>query len=83
MRNYNLLFTCDKPGDKDNYLNYLNPNSLEEFPRAKVHRELAATVKAGEHYQFERKGFYTLDKESKEGALVWNQTVGLVDRFKK
>ena len=38
-----------------------------------------------DRFQFERKGFYTLDKDTDlaKKKLVWNQTVGLVDRLKK
>jgi hypothetical protein len=42
-------------------------------------------VTLASRYQFERKGYYCLDKDSNiaEGKLVWNLTVGLVDRLKK
>jgi hypothetical protein len=37
-----------------------------------------------DRFQFERKGFFCLDKESDiaNGKLIWNETVGLVERKK-
>ena len=81
MRNYGLLFTCERPGDADDYLNYLNPASLEQLKGVKVHKDLLNNIKLTDRYQFERKGYYCLDKETDlaSNKPVWNLTVGLVD----
>jgi len=52
---------------------------------AKIHRELWENIKQEDRFQFERKGFYCLDKDTDlvNKKLVFNQIVGLVDRLKK
>jgi glutaminyl-tRNA synthetase len=81
VRNFGLLFTCERPGDADDYLNFLNPNSLEQLKGVKVHKDLLKDIKLTDRYQFERKGYYCLDKDTdlESNKLVWNLTVGLVD----
>ena len=50
-----------------------------------MHVDLLEGINMEVRYQFERKGFYCLDKDSRleQKKLVWNQIVGLVDRIKK
>ncbi len=83
-RLYGLLFTVEKPGDMDNYLDYLNNDSEKVFKNVKVHKGLLNGLSMDSRFQFERKGFFCLDKESDiaNGKLVWNETVGLVERKK-
>lgn len=85
MRNYGLLFNIERPGDADDYLNHLNTNSLEVLKGVKVHKDLLKDIKLTDRYQFERKGFYYLDKDTdlENQRLVWNLTVGLVDNRNK
>ena len=49
---------------------------------AKCEPSLAA-LPSGEVVQFERQGYFCLDRESKPGALVFNRTVGLRDLWAK
>ena len=37
-RLYGLLFTVEKPGDMDNYLDYMNTDSEKVFKNVKIHR---------------------------------------------
>jgi glutaminyl-tRNA synthetase len=85
VRNYGALFDIEKPAEVDDYLPHLNPKSLEVLREAKVHKDLLENLSLSSRFQFERKGFYCLDKDSDLPAkkLVWNQIVGLVDRLKK
>jgi glutaminyl-tRNA synthetase len=85
VRNYGLLFNIERPGDADDYLLHLNNNSLEVIKGVKVHKDVLNDIKMTDRYQFERKGFYCLDKDTdlENKKLVWNLTVGLVDRIKK
>lgn len=80
-----MLFTIERPGDADDYLNYLNQNSLEVLKGVKVHKDILNGITLANRYQFERKGFYCLDKDSDlpNNKLVWNLTVGLVDNRNK
>jgi glutaminyl-tRNA synthetase len=42
-----------------------------------------ATAEAGKSYQFFRLGYFCLDKDSVDGKMVFNKTVGLKDSFTK
>ncbi|MEG0455975.1 MAG: hypothetical protein RR559_11635, partial [Bacteroides sp.] len=43
----------------------------------------AATLPALSYLQFQRIGYFNIDKESTDGKLIFNRTVGLKDGFKK
>ena len=83
VRLYDNLFTDADPdaGDK-NFLDCLNPNSLEVLTGAKVESGLA-NVEAPASFQFLRQGYFCVDnKDSKPGHLVFNRSVSLKDSFK-
>lgn len=83
VRLYDNLFTDPDPdaGDK-NFLDCLNPNSLEVLEGCKLEASLA-DAQAPAHYQFLRLGYFCVDsKDSKPGALVFNRAVSLKDSFK-
>lgn len=82
VRLYDRLFKHKAPGSVENFLEEMNPDSLEIIA-AKVEPFLAE-AKAGEQFQFERMGYFTADtKYSKDGAPVFNKTVGLRDSWAK
>ena len=84
VRLYDNLFTDAEPdaGDK-NFLDCLNPNSLEVLTGCKVEPSLADAA-APASFQFMRLGYFCLDsKDSKPGHLVFNRSVSLKDSFKK
>lgn len=84
VRLYDRLFTKENPDDlaeNETYLDYLNPDSLITIT-AKVEKSLE-TAKAGDKFQFERKGYFCVDKDSTPGKLVFNRTVGLKDSWTK
>ncbi len=84
VRLYDNLFTVANPegGDGD-FIDYVNPNSLEILTGCKVEKSLAnATAPA--HFQFMRLGYFCVDNvDSKPGSLVFNRAVSLKDGFKK
>jgi glutaminyl-tRNA synthetase len=85
MHRYDTLFTKENPEDVPegrSFLDNLNPYSLIVIKKAYGEPELA-NAKPGEHYQFERKGYYCVDKDSKPGAIVINRTTTLKDPFGK
>lgn len=84
VRLYDNLFTdADPDGPDKNFLDYLNPGSLEVLHGCKVEAELAGAV-APANFQFMRLGYFCLDnKDSKPGHLVFNRSVSLKDSFKK
>ncbi|HZQ10529.1 MAG TPA: glutamine--tRNA ligase/YqeY domain fusion protein [Anaerolineae bacterium] len=82
VRLYEQLFTTPKPDEAENWLDDMNPNSLQVVNNAVVEPSLANT-KAGEYYQFERVGYFCTDPDSKTGQLVFNRTVSLRDTWGK
>lgn len=84
VRLYDRLFTRETPDDgkegKD-YKEYINPESLEVIT-AKVEPELAK-AKLGVPYQFERTGYFCIDKDSTADKVVFNRTIGLRDSWAK
>ena len=81
VRLYDRLFTMPDPDADGDFKNHLNPQSLEVLT-AKCEPSLAE-AKADERYQFERLGYFTLDKESASGALIFNRTISLKDSWSK
>ncbi|RPI51493.1 MAG: glutamine--tRNA ligase/YqeY domain fusion protein [Acidobacteria bacterium] len=80
VRIYDRLFNHEDPAATDNFLDHLNPTSLEVISAAKMEPSLA-TALPGARYQFERLGYFSVDPESKPGALVFNRTVSLRDTW--
>ncbi|MFZ4678647.1 MAG: glutamine--tRNA ligase/YqeY domain fusion protein [Flavobacterium sp.] len=83
VRIYDRLFTHENPdGDKDvDFKEYINPNSLEVI-KGYLEPSLAS-AKNGERFQFQRLGYYCVDKDSSAQKLVFNKTVGLRDTWAK
>ncbi|SMC47761.1 glutamine--tRNA ligase/YqeY domain fusion protein [Papillibacter cinnamivorans] len=82
IRLYDSLFTdMDPDGADNNFLECLNPNSLEVLDGCKVEQSLGAC--AAGSYQFMRQGYFCPDgKDSRPGAPVFNRSVSLKDSFK-
>jgi glutaminyl-tRNA synthetase len=82
VRLYDRLFTEAEP-EKDgrDYKSVLNPHSLEVLT-AKCEPSLK-DAKPELRYQFERLAFFTLDKDSVPGKLVFNRTITLKDTWAK
>ena len=82
IRLYDHLFSQPNPDEGDNFLTNLNPNSLETLSESRVEPSLAA-ASSGDRYQFERRGYFCVDPDSKSDALVFNRTVQLRDTWAK
>ncbi len=83
VRLYDNLFADENPdgGDKD-FLDCLNPGSLEVLEGCKLEASLA-DAQSADRFQFLRLGYFCADsKDSKPGALVFNRAVSLKDGFK-
>ena len=78
---YDKLFVTSNPGDLEDYLENLNPESLVVLKDCKIDADLAA-AKPGDSFQFMRNGYFTVDKYSKEDDVVFNLTATLKDSFK-
>ncbi len=85
VRLYDHLFAKQDPDDVEgggDWLSNLNPNSLEVLADCKVEPGLAQ-AEVGVDYQFERTGYFCLDKDSQPGKLVFNRAVSLRDTWAK
>jgi glutaminyl-tRNA synthetase len=83
VRIYDRLFTHENPdGDKEvDFKAYINPNSLEIITGF-VEPSLAS-AQPEDKFQFQRLGYFCVDKDSTEEKLVFNKTVGLRDTWAK
>jgi glutaminyl-tRNA synthetase len=81
VRIYNPLFTQPNPS-ADNFTAHLNPSSLEALTAARLEPALA-DARIEEPVQFERQGYFCLDRDSKPGAPVFSRTIGLRDTWAK
>ncbi len=84
VRLYDNLFTdADPDGADKNFMDFVNPASLEILQGCKVEAELSGAA-APANFQFMRLGYFCLDnKDSAPGRLVFNRSVSLKDSFKK
>lgn len=82
VRIYTNLFLSPEPeaSDKD-FIESINPDSLEIIENAKLERSLE-NAKPGESFQFLRMGYFTPDLDSSSEKLVFNRSVALKDSFK-
>ena len=83
VRIYDRLFTHENPdGNKEvDFKEYINPNSLEVIT-GYVEPSLK-TAKDGDKFQFQRLGYFAVDKDTTTDKLVFNKTVGLRDTWAK
>jgi len=84
VRLYDRQFIKENPTavkDSADFMDYLNPNSLEILTSCHVEPSLAS-AKPESRYQFERLGYFCVDSvDSHEGGLVFNQTATLRDSW--
>jgi len=85
VRLYDRLFNIPNPNKVEDGLDFisnLNPNSLEKLDNCYLEPRLA-NAKPGDFFQFERLGYFIVDKESMPSNLVFNRTVTLRDPWAK
>ena len=84
VRMYDRLFTVPNPGDdpERDFTAFYNEESLRILDGAKVEPSVKE-VQVGEGFQFLRKGYFTLDPDSRAEHLVFNLTVNLKDSWAK
>ena len=83
VRMYDRLFIDEAPDShkEKNFLEFMNPNSLQ-IVKGFVEPSLA-NVKSGDKFQFQRMGYFNVDKDSTPEKLVFNRTVGLKDAWEE
>lgn len=83
VREYDRLFKVEDPTDEEgDFKEYLNPDSLKVVTTAFAEPALK-TAKFDERYQFLRKGYFCLDRDSSPSGVIFNRTVGLKDAWAK
>lgn len=83
IRLYDRLFKTENLNTiEDDFLNHLNPDSLEVIENAKLEASLAS-AQPGDQFQFERQGYFIVDQDSTDDKLVFNRTVTLRDNWNK
>ena len=94
VRMYDRLWKVENPRDElarlrdeglsalDAMKQMMNPDSLEVRPVCYV-EEFLADAKPLDHFQFQRIGYFTVDKDTTPGHLVFNRTVALKDTWAK
>ena len=80
VRLYDRLFKTETPDAAGDYRADLNPASLEVVSGCKLEPSVA-DAPAGTRYQFERLGYFCVDRDSRPGSLVFNRTVTLKDSW--
>jgi glutaminyl-tRNA synthetase len=84
IRLYDRLFMVEDPsGDKNiDFRELMNPDSLSILPVCYV-EPYVKNANPLDHYQFERMGYFNVDKDSSTEKLVFNRTVSLRDNWAK
>lgn len=84
VRLYDRLFTDEAPDshkEKD-FKEFINPESLKILTDAFVEPSLGK-ARPGDHFQFQRLGYFNTDDDSTSDHLVFNRTVALRDSWAK
>jgi glutaminyl-tRNA synthetase len=81
LRLYDRLFKAENPAmEEGDFKDYMNPDSLQIISTAYAESSLA-NARPEERYQFLRKGYFCLEKESNPQKPVFNRTVSLKDTW--
>jgi len=76
VRLYDRLFRAENPDEGDDFLDNLNPASMEILEGCLLEGGLRG-IKPGETFQFMRQGYFCVDKDSAPDSIVLNRTVVL------
>ncbi|WP_346236692.1 glutamine--tRNA ligase/YqeY domain fusion protein [Niabella insulamsoli] len=83
INEYDRLFTVEDPANESSeFQSYINPQSLRIVEGALAEPSLAEAT-TDNRFQFLRKGYFVLDKDSKKPPFIFNRTVTLKDSWAK
>lgn len=83
VRLYDRLFKVEDPGNEEgDFKSYINADSLQVISNAYIEPALLS-AKAGDRFQFLRKGYFCVDQDTTADKLVFNRTVTLKDTWAK
>ena len=81
VRLYDRLFSVEDPTDESaDFMEFLNPQSLTTLSTVYAEPALSEATLT-DRFQFIRKGYFVLDRDSQSGRPVFNRTVGLKDTW--
>lgn len=84
VRLYERLFKVENPSNEEgDFKDYINPESLQVIKEAYIEPALANDFNPEHRFQFIRKGYFVMDKDSTPEHLVFNRTVTLKDSWAK
>ncbi|MCI7274285.1 glutamine--tRNA ligase/YqeY domain fusion protein [bacterium] len=82
VRLYDRLFSVENPAaDERDFRELLNPQSLQILSNCYVEPFAVQNATGNRYLQFQRTGYFTLDKHSTPSHLIFNRTVGLKDSW--
>jgi len=82
VRVYDRLFSSENPGRSEDFMEELNPDSLQIIKHARLEPNVKKLV-VGDTVQFERLGYFSIDTDTTPENLVFNRTVTLRDHWLK
>jgi glutaminyl-tRNA synthetase len=82
VRLYDRLFNVEDPEEGGDFLACMNPKSLEVVSHAKLEPSVAGAAPMA-RFQFERLGYFCVDRDSDPERLVFNRTATLKDSWAK
>ena len=85
IRLYDRLFCVENPAEEKekDFRELLNPESLKVLDNCRIEPYLFENAKPGDRFQFQRTGYFCVDKDSKPDKLIFNRTVSLKDSWEK
>ncbi|MEC9101866.1 MAG: glutamine--tRNA ligase/YqeY domain fusion protein [Pseudomonadota bacterium] len=82
VRIYNSFYNSPTPGRDRDFIDDINPNSLEVLTNCKIEPDLL-TLDETTPIQFERLGYFYKDLDSRPDLPVYNRTISLRDTWNK
>ena len=82
IRLYNPLYICPHPGSENDFIDDINPNSIEILNNCKLEPSISE-LNNNVAIQFERMGYFFKDETSKPNKLIFNRTISLRDTWQK
>ena len=82
IRLYNPLYICPHPGSENDFIDDINPNSVEILNDCKLEPSISE-LNNDLAIQFERMGYFFKDETSQPDKLIFNRTISLRDTWQK
>ena len=82
IRLYNPLYICPHPGSENDFIDDINPNSVEILNDCKLEPSISE-LNNDVAIQFERMGYFFKDETSQPNKLIFNRTISLRDTWQK